>query len=145
MDPQSPPPDDAGARAPVPGLIDNLGALWAELRGRAHDHLQLAALEAQRAVLSLVWIAIYGTVIGMLVAATWLVVAGALVLWLIDYGLGASTALLLGAALNLLGALGFALLMRRKSQVLLFPATLRGFDPNTTDGEPVRTEPAREP
>ncbi|MGL1833641.1 hypothetical protein ACKVEX_08545 [Rhodocyclaceae bacterium SMB388] len=144
MDPQSPPPDDAGAPAPVPGLIENLGALWAELRGSAHDHLQLAALEAQRAVLSLVWIAIYGTVIGMLVAATWLVVAGALVLWLIDYGLGASTALLLGAAINLLGALGFALLMRRKSHVLLFPATLRAFEPDPAGGEPARTEPARD-
>lgn len=145
MDLQSPPPDDAGAPAPVPGLIENLGALWVEVRGSAHDHLQLAALEAQRAVLSLVWIAIYGAVIGMLVAATWLVVAGALVLWLIDYGLGASTALLLGAALNLLGALGFALLMRRKSQVLLFPATLRGLDPDIPDGEPARTEPERKP
>lgn len=140
MDPTR--PSSPPAEPPAPGLIEHLEGLWVDLRGSAHDHLQLAALEAQRAVLSLLWMAIYGTVVGMLVAATWLIVAGALVLWLIDTGLGASVALLLGAALNLLGAIGFALLMRRKSQVLLFPATLRSFDPDTTGSDPVSATPA---
>lgn len=139
MDSSRPAPSDDGAAAP--GLIDNLGALWSELRGSAHDHLQLAALEAQRAVLSLVWMAIFGTVVGMLVAATWLVVTGALVLWLIEGGMGASAALLLGALLNLLGASGFALLMRRRSQVLLFPATLRAFDADLARSEPIPPSP----
>jgi uncharacterized membrane protein YqjE len=124
-------------------LIESLGALWADLRVSAHDQLQLAALEAQRAVLSLVWMAVYGTVVGMLVAAAWLVVAGAVVLWLIDIGLGTSTALLLGAALNLLGAIAFALLMRRKSEVLLFPATLRSFDPDSDSDEPASALPIK--
>lgn len=141
MEPTRPPPAETDPTAPK--LIESLGALWADLRVSAHDQLQLAALEAQRAVLSLVWMAVYGTVVGMLVAAAWLVVAGALVLWLIDIGLGTSTALLLGAALNLVGAIAFALLMRRKSEVLLFPATLRSFDPDTDSDEPASAPPMK--
>lgn len=138
MEPARPSTDDNGP--PTLTLIENLGVLWADLRLTAHDHLQLVALEAQRATLSLVWMAVYGAVVGMLVAASWLIVSGALVLWLIESGLGTSTALLLGAALNLLGAIGFAVMMRRKSEVLLFPATLRSFDQ-----DPIATEPVGEP
>ncbi|HRP76327.1 MAG TPA: phage holin family protein [Rhodocyclaceae bacterium] len=148
MDPKSPSADDAtqlGAPVPAPGLIENLEALWADLRGTAHDHLQLAALEAQRALLSLVWIAVFGTVAGMLVAATWLAAVGAMVLWLIESGLAASAALLLGAVLNLLGAFGFALLIRRKSQLLRFPATVRALDPDGTRAEPEPTQAAQRP
>ncbi|HRQ57568.1 MAG TPA: phage holin family protein [Azoarcus taiwanensis] len=141
MEPTRPPPTETGPSAPT--LIESLGALWVDLRVSAHDQLQLAALEAQRALLSLVWMAVYGTVVGVLVAATWLVVAGAVVLWLIDFGLGASSALMLGAALNLLGAIAFALLMRRKSEVLLFPATLRSFEPDTDSHEPASSPPAK--
>lgn len=138
MDPKSVDSDAAGTpdTAPAPGLIENIAELWAELRGSAHDQLQIAALEAQRALLSLVWIAVYGTVLGMLVAATWLAAAGAIVLWLIDSGLGASAALVVGATLNLLGAFGFVLLIRRKSQALRFPATLRNLDPDDTGAAP---------
>lgn len=141
MEPSRPPPDETGPAAP--NLIASLEGLWSDLRVSAHDQLQLAALEAQRGVLSLVWMAVYGTVVGMLVAAAWLVVAGAVVLWLIDSGLGASTALMLGAALNLLGAIAFALLMRRKSEVLLFPATLRSFEPDSDSHEPASSPPAK--
>jgi len=145
MDPKSPSPGDEATSAPaaVPGLIDNLAALGAELYGSAHDHLQIAALETRRAVLSLVSIAVYGTVVGMLVAATWLATAGAMVFWLIDNGFAASTALLLGAALNLLGAVAFAFLIRRKSQVLGFPATLRGFDRDNTSAAPASAQADR--
>lgn len=128
MDTRSPSPDDAaqdGTPAPAPGLISSVEALWDDLRGIAHDHLRLATLEARRAVQSLFSIAVYGIVIGMLMAAAWLAAAGAMVLWLIDGGFGASAALLLGAALNLLGAVGFTLLVRRKSLLLRFPATVR--------------------
>lgn len=142
MDPKSLTSEAAGTpdATPTPGLIENIAALWAELRGSVHDHLQIAGLEAQRAALNLVWMAACGTVVGMLVAATWLAAAGALVLWFIDSGLNASAALLLGATLNLLGAFGFVLLLRRKSQALRFPATLRGLDPDNLDAAPDRAQ-----
>ncbi len=148
MDPKSPSPDDdtqLGPPVPAPGLIENLEALWEDLRGTAHDHFQLAALEARRAVLSLVWMAVYGAVVGMLVAATWLAAVGAIVLWLIEGGLGASAAVLVGAVLNLLGAFGFALLIRRRSRLLHFPSTVRSFAPDTTHAAPERTEAAQCP
>lgn len=136
MEPNNPSPDvdtQPGPPVPAPGLIENLEALWGDLRGTAHDHLQLAALEARRAALSLVWMAAYGVVVGILVAATWLAVVGAIVLWLIESGLGAGTAVLVGAALNLLGAFGFALLIRRRSRWLHFPSTVRGLAPRNPD------------
>ncbi len=130
----SPPRDEAGAPGVAPardaGLIDNGRALWDDLRGLAHDHLQLAALEARRAAVSLVAILAYGIVAGALVAGAWLGAAGAFVLWLVDRGVGASAALLVAVLLNLAGALGFAIAIRRRSRYLRFPATVRSLGPD---------------
>lgn len=114
-----------GVPANEPGLIDALHALWNDLRGLAHDHLELAALETQRAGQSLASIVVYGIVAGVLGVSAWIGLASAVVLWLTDRGMTASTALLLAALLNLAGALGFAIAIRIKSRYLRFPATLR--------------------
>lgn len=147
MDPTRPSPHEAGApdSAPGAGLGASFTALWTDLSGSAHDHLQIIALEGQRAALSLVWIAVYATVVGMLVAATWLAAAGALVLWLIDSGLGASAALLLGAAINLLGVFGFLFLIRKKSHALAFPATLRSLERDATTSTPESVQTVTKP
>ena len=108
-----------------PGLIHSVETLWADLRGVAYDHLLLATLEVQRAGESFAAIMVYGFVISALLISAWLGTACALVLWLIDNGFTASVALLLVALFNLLGAIAFAMAIRRKSHFLRFPATVR--------------------
>src|SRR5690554_1195027 len=66
-----------------PGLFDSAKSLWADLRGLVHNHLELAALETQRAAESLASIIIYGLVAGLLLISAWLGVVAAIALALI--------------------------------------------------------------
>ena len=115
--------------AVAPGLLDNATALWSDLKGLAHDHLELAALETRRAGESLVTIIAFGIAVGVLCVTAWLGVIAALVLWLVDRGLAASLAVLLAVALNLVGAFAFVLAIKRTSKALRFPATVRALKP----------------
>jgi uncharacterized membrane protein YqjE len=107
------------------GLMDTADALWGDLRGIVQDHLQLLALEAQRAGESLAHILAYSLVIGVLLLSTWLALSGALVFWLVEYGLAPSAALLLFALFNVMGMASLAFAIRRRSRLLRFPATQR--------------------
>lgn len=108
-----------------PGLLGNVQALWQDLRGLLHDHLQLAALEAQRAGKSLVNMVIYGVAAAILVVTAWLGLMAAGVLWLIDLGLNSSLALLAAVGVNVGGVLLLVLMIMRASKYLGFPATVR--------------------
>jgi len=134
--PAQPPAADTGA--PAPGLIDNAAALWGDLKGLAHDHLELAALETRRAGESLVSIVAYGIVVGVLLVSAWLGLIAALVLWLVDRGVAASAAVLLAVLVNLVGAGVLVLLIKRTSQALKFPATVRALKPGGPP-QPVET------
>lgn len=107
-----------------PGLLASVEVLWQDVRGIAHEHLQLAALETQRAGRSLVWLLVYGILACVLMLGAWVGALAALVLWLISIGLAASAALLLAAVLNVIAAGLFVLAIRRRSRDLGFPATL---------------------
>ena len=107
------------------GLLGNVQALWQDLRGLLHDHLQLAALEAQRAGKSLVNMVIYGVAAAILVVTAWLGLMAAGVLWLIDLGLNSSLALLAAVGVNVGGVLLLVLMIMRASKYLGFPATVR--------------------
>jgi Flp pilus assembly protein TadB len=96
------------------GLMDTADALWGDLRGIVQDHLQLLALEAQRAGESLAHILAYSLVIGVL-----------LLFWLVECGLAPSAALLLFALFNVMGMASLAFAIRRRSRLLRFPATQR--------------------
>lgn len=108
-----------------PGLLGNSQALWHDLRGLAHDHLQLAALEMQRAGKSLVNMVIYAVAAAILLVSAWLVLVAAGVLWFIDSGLNGGLALLFAAVLNIAAAFLLFALIRRCSRYLRFPATVR--------------------
>ncbi len=124
-DPQQP-AQGSEAAAPAPSrLLDDVEAIVEEWRGRVHDHLSLAALEARRAGENLVVILAYGTVVGVLLGGACLVTTAAIVVWLVALGVPNGLALLLGAVLMLLGAVGFAREIRRRSRTLQFPASLR--------------------
>jgi hypothetical protein len=114
----SPPPSDAG-------LLEETKSLWHELRGLAHNHFALAALEAKLAGKSLVTMIAAGVVAAVLLVSAWLGLIGAVVLWLIGIGVAASIAILLAVTANLAAALFLYAVIRRQSRSLQFPATLR--------------------
>jgi hypothetical protein len=119
----------AGASFGDAGVAENISGLWRDLRGMAHDHLQLAALEAQRAGRSLVAVLAASIVLGVLLASTLLILTGALILALIEFGVSASFAALLAALVNLSASMALALAIRSRSRLLGFPATLRTLRP----------------
>jgi hypothetical protein len=125
------PPTESEATAPEwnQSVAASVDAAWNEFRGLVHDQAHLAALEARQAGRSLVAIVAYGIVVAVLVVSAWLGVVGALVLGLINVGLGGWAAVLLGVLVNLAGAVGFVFAIRRRSRDLAFPATLRSIRP----------------
>jgi len=115
----------AGAPPVDFGLLDEIKALWRELRGLAHDELTLAALETGLAARSLVTMIAAGVKVAVLLVSAWLGLVGAVVLGLIGIGVTASIAMLLAVASNLVFSLILYEVIRRQSRHLQFPATLR--------------------
>ena len=95
-----------------------------ELLGLLVDHFQLAALETQRAGVSLVTMIIAGLMIAGLFTSAWLGLLAVTVIVLTNNGLLATHALLLAVAFNLFLALILLAVIRRKSHYLRFPASL---------------------
>ncbi len=108
--------------------------LWLELRGLAHDHLELAALETQRAGESLVAMVVAGMLVAGLLLSAWLGLMGAAILALTSRAvMSTGSALVLTAAVNLLAALILWNLIRRLGRRLRFPANARRLDPATSE------------
>jgi len=118
-------PQPAQVPAPEPGLLEQAGALWAELRGLAHDQFQLLALEVRQVcsrfafmvALAILAVALFGT--------AWLGAVAAAVFWMVEAGVSLGVALLVAVGANLAGAVACALLLRRQSREMPFAATLR--------------------
>jgi hypothetical protein len=113
-----------------PGLLHEARSIWSELRGIAHDQLQLAALETRLAGESVVRMIAAGVLIGVLLISAWLALLGAAVVVLIAAGLAPPLALLLAAAVNVAGAALLYLGVRRLARNLTFPATVRSVKPD---------------
>lgn len=107
------------------GMLESAQALWHDLRGLAHDHLQLAALETQRAGKSLVTMIACAVASALLLVTAWLGLMGAGAVGLVALGLHPGGALLLVAVLNVAAAYLLYALIRRSSRDLRFPATVR--------------------
>jgi len=128
---------DAGHRGDLPKEAQRL---WYELRGLAHDHLQLAALETQRAGESLVTMIVAGMIVAGLLLSAWLGLMGVTVIALTSRGVMASgNALLVAVALNLLGALVLCGVIRRRSHHLRFPANTRSLQPASSESPDAET------
>lgn len=120
---------DASSSAPYPAppgsLVSRFRALFEETRELARDHLELAALEAQRATATLTRILVAAVVISILVISAWIaLVTGALV-WVTDAGVSWPMALLIAAVVNLVLAGLLGGYIYRHVGELLFEATLR--------------------
>ena len=108
--------------------------LWCELQGLAHDHLQLAALETQRAGESLVTMIAAGMIVAGLLLSAWLGLVGVAVLMLTrNEVMDKDSALLLAVVVNLLAALILCGVIRRRSHHLRFPANTRSLQPVSPD------------
>jgi len=110
-------------------LLKDAQLLWHELRVLTHDHIQLAALEMQRAGKSLIDMIVAAVMIAVLLLGTWLGLMAAAVLWLIEYGIIPSSAILIGVGFNALVAVMLYGFIRYKSRYLKFPATVRSLHP----------------
>lgn len=110
-------------------VLESVHGLLAGMRASLHDRLHLLALETQLAIQGVAAIAIYGIAVGLLVGGTWLALAGAMIMWLVEHQVSFSTAILLAAAFNGLGICGFVVAIQRKSRCIGLPATLRSLRP----------------
>lgn len=108
-------------------VLENAQALWHELCKLGQERFLLVALETQQAGESLVDMVVAGVMVAVLTTSGWLGLMAALVLALIEHGFLPSNAMLLAVACNMLLALIFCGVIRRKSRYLQFPATCRGF------------------
>lgn len=123
MDAAGPSPLEASAREP--GLLAQVALLWAELRGLAHDHVQLLALELREARARFALMLGLALAAAALLSTAWLGLAAAAVVWMVQLGVSPVGALLAAVAANVAAGTGCVLLLRRTGRVLPFAATLR--------------------
>jgi hypothetical protein len=115
----------AQAAWPEPGVLNDVQAVWQELRVLVHDHFKIATLEAQQAAKSLVVMIIAGLMVAIILIGAWLGLAAAGVLWLTEQGIAQSTAILIAVGASLLLALVLCAVIRHYSHYLKFTALLR--------------------
>ena len=106
------------------GLLENAQALWLEIYGFGHDYFHLVALEARRAGQNLVFMIIAGVMVAVLLIGAWVGLLAAAVMWMVEHGITASSAILLAVVFNLLLTLILVVAIHRKSRYLQFPATV---------------------
>jgi uncharacterized membrane protein YqjE len=116
-------PAGEAARMPA-GWGDRLRRLSLDVRQVAHDHLELAVLEAQRAQQAFVRTVAAAVVVSVLVATAWLGIVAALIVWLTEV-VSWPAALLIGAATCLAMAGGIAWWVMHHLPDMMFSATLR--------------------
>ncbi len=122
----------ADCAPPVGGLLDDAQSLLNELRGLAHDHLHLAALEIKRAGDSLVTMIAAGIIVAVLLVSAWIGLLGAAILWLIGLGLKPIFAVLIAVGVNLVLASVLYVVIRHHSDYLRFPETIRSLRPQSS-------------
>ena len=141
-EPKGPPPDSVegdrrgrdgmgGTSASTPaeaandGVLDSAQALWRDVTAHLKDHIELALLETQRAGKSAVNMLIYAIAAALLLVTAWLGALAALVVGLAACGLHPGWGILIVVGLNLGGVFALYLMIRRNSENLRFPATVR--------------------
>ena len=122
-----------GATAPTPSDAPDFSVhrLVHEFRELAHDHLELATLEARLSINMLLRMLVVSLLTAILLASAWWAMVSAAAIGLINMGLAPVWALMLLGAANLLLALLGWLWTRRMSHGLGWPASLRVLKPAT--------------
>ena len=112
-----------------PSLMVMAQSLWSEIRGVAHDQLELLSLEAQMAGQALARLLMLGAAMGVLLAGTWLCILLVSGLWLWEQGLRASSIVLIAMLINAIALGGLAWAMRRARQGMGFTRSLEALQP----------------
>lgn len=107
------------------GIIEALSGLLASGRAALAHFLELLSLEARRAYLAIVWMAILGIVAAVCAVSAWLGVMAVLVIGFAALGLPLLAAVLVVALLNAAASAVLVYAITRKSHDLLFSATRR--------------------
>jgi uncharacterized membrane protein YqjE len=116
-------PAGRAARAPS-GWGDRVRRLALDVRHVAHDHLELAVLEAQRAQQVFVRTVAAAVIVSVLAATEWLGIVAALIVWLTEV-VSWPVALLIGAGSCLALAGGLVWWVVEHAPEMMFSATLR--------------------
>jgi uncharacterized membrane protein YqjE len=135
--------DLAQQPAPDPGLSLSaaLRSVYYETSALLHDHLRLAALEAQQAVRNLVMMIAIGIAAALLAITAWLALVATMVAWAVDHGASWPGALLGAAIVSAAAALGAGLLIRHLASRLMFALTLRWLRPTEQRPDVPRVPP----
>lgn len=115
----------AGPDLPAPGVLDELSGAFASARAALAGFLELLSLEARRAGLALVWMAVSGLIAAICIVTAWLGLMAAVVLWAIALGLHPIGAVITIAAINLVAGVVLIRVCIGRSRDLLFSATRR--------------------
>lgn len=115
----------AGTPLPRAGVLEELSSTLASARGWLSNFLELMSLEARRAGLTLMWMVVWGLVSAIFIAAGWLGLMAALVLWAVSLGCPLIVAVIAVAAINLVAGAVLIKVCFGMSRALLFSATRR--------------------
>lgn len=107
------------------GVLDELSSTLAAARAALSNFLDLAALEARRAGLALMWMVAWGVVAAICIVAAWLGLMAALAMWAVSLGLPPIAAVIAVALINLVAGAVLIYVCIGMSRDLLFSATRR--------------------
>ena len=115
----------ATPQAAQPPLSSRITALARDVADIVRDHLELAALEAQRAAISLAKVLSAAVVVSILVVTAWLSFVASAIVWATNEGVSWPVALVVAGIANLVLAAGAVFWMRAQLGDWAFPATRR--------------------
>ena len=119
------PPATVPAHGKRAGLFASAAAVLHDVRNLAADHLELIALEAQRASFGLVKILCAAIVVSILVVTAWIALIAGAIVWATSAGISWPWALVVAALANLIVGAVIVLWIRGQLPELMFSATLR--------------------
>ena len=108
-----------------PGLAELVGRLLGESKSLVADYAELAVLDARRAAIRLAWLLGSVLVAAVLIVTTWMALVAAVVVVMLGQGASWVTALVVAAAVNLVGAGALGWWMLTLIKELPFTALLR--------------------
>ena len=108
-----------------PGLAELVGRLLGESKSLVADYAELAVLDARRAAIRLAWLLGSVLVAAVLIVTTWMALVAAVVVVMLGQGASWVTALVVAAAVNLIGAGALGWWMLTLIKELPFTALLR--------------------
>jgi len=119
-----------------PRLSAIASGLLRRSRMLSSDYLLLAVLDARSAAIRFAWLLCSGVVVAILIVTAWLALVAGTIVWMLGSGASWVVALIVAAAINVVGAVVLALWMRGLFRDPPFAATLRqlrGEDARLTD------------